>query len=267
MMAFSVLLAMVVALVVSLRTPATAVQSSWVDPLSSETKAAQGKKNEFDPGKKLEIDDEPRQEPRKELRQEEPKPRSGFTPRKEEPASSFLEGVFQRRGPDLWPVSNAGWQLPTTKELDQADDDRYYGWESDAIMTLTIEALGLHDVPVFDSIEEEDLQRGVVHVPDTAYPWDRDKQKNVFIAGHRVGFSEASSRMVFFNLDELQSGDEILLEDRSGNDYKYRVKDLFKVRPEDVWVTGTLKDRDLLTLQTCTYPDLEDRLIVRADRL
>ncbi len=262
MLAFSVLLAMVVALVVSLRTPATAVQSSWVDPLAVETKAAQEKKNKFDPGKKLVIDDEPR----KEVRQEEPKPRSKPAPSREKPASS-KKPAFQRRAPDLKPVSNAGWQQPTTKELDQANDDRYYDWESDAVMTLTIDAIGLHDVPVIDSLAEEALQRGVIHVPDTAYPWDSEKQKNVFLAGHRVGFTEATSRMVFFNLDELQSGDKILLEDRSGNDYEYRVKELFKVSPTDAWVADTLKDRDLLTLQTCTYPDLQDRLIVRADRV
>ncbi len=258
MVAFSVLLAMVVGLVVSLRTPATAVQSSWADPLAAETKAAQERKNKFDPGKKLEIDDEPRQE--------EPKASSEPAPSREEPASS-KKPAPQRRAPDLKPVSDAGWQLPTSNELDQANDGRYYDQESDAVMTLTIDAVGLHDVPVIDSLDEEALGRGVIHVPDTAYPWDSENQKNVFLAGHRVGFSEANSRMVFFNLDELQSGDRILLEDRSGNDYEYRVKELFKVSPTDAWVADTLEDRDLLTLQTCTYPDLEDRLIVRADRV
>ena len=260
MMAFSVLLAVAVALVVSLRAPTPAVQASRLDPLSVETRAAQWVKNKFDPGKKLVIDDEPSQE--------EPETRPEPAPQNVKSAPSTASSKSPtpwRRGPDLRPVSKAGWQLPTKKELSQVSKPRYFGSESDAVMTLTIDALGLHDVPVFDSTKEEDLERGVVHVPDTAFPWDKEKQKNVFLAGHRVGFSKANSRMVFFNLDELKSGDEILLKDRSGNDYKYRVKELFKVHPQDTWVTGSLKDQDLLTLQTCTYPDLEDRLIVRAE--
>jgi hypothetical protein len=37
------------------------------------------------------------------------------------------------------------------------------------------------------------------------------------------------------------------------------------VYPEDAWVTGARTDEDLLTLQTCTSPDLQERLIVRVE--
>jgi len=33
------------------------------------------------------------------------------------------------------------------------------------------------------------------------------------------------------------------------------------------WVVDPVRDRDILTLQTCTYPKLDDRLIVRAERI
>jgi sortase A len=40
------------------------------------------------------------------------------------------------------------------------------------------------------------------------------------------------------------------------------------VGPEDDWVTGRVKGRDLLTLQTCTpIPTFHKRLIVRAERI
>ncbi len=133
-------------------------------------------------------------------------------------------------------------------------------------MTLTIEPLELYDVPAIDSYNEEVLSQGVMHIPDTAFPWDRSNQKNVFLAGHRVGLPGTDGRLLFFNLDQLKSGDTIVLKDRSGNAYKYRVTDIFKVEPHDAWVADTLVGRDLLTLQTCTYPTFEDRLIVRADR-
>ena len=259
MMSLAVLCAVAAAVfMVGIRAPLPAVQAAQLDPLSSETKAAQWVKNKFNPGKKLVLDDEPSQG--------DPEPGPEIAPQQGQPAASSGKSAPRRRAADPKPaVSDAGWQLPTKQELSQVGEPRYFQPESDAVMNLTIEALGLHDVPVFDSTKEEDLERGVVHVPDTAYPWDDKKQKNVFLAGHRVGFSEANSRMVFFNLNELKSGDEILLKDRSGNEYKYRVTELFKVHPADTWVTGTIKDKDLLTLQTCTYPDLEDRLIVRAE--
>ena len=133
-------------------------------------------------------------------------------------------------------------------------------------MTLTIEALGLYDVPVLDSFDEDVLNRGAMHIPDTAYPRDSSDQKNVFIAGHRVGLPGADGRLLFFALDQLNPNDEIDLKDRDGNTYKYRVAETFKVGPNDAWVADTLVGRDLLTLQTCTYPTFEDRLIVRADR-
>jgi sortase A len=40
------------------------------------------------------------------------------------------------------------------------------------------------------------------------------------------------------------------------------------VGSEDRWVTGRVRGRDLLTLQTCTpIPTFEKRLIVRAERI
>ncbi len=48
--------------------------------------------------------------------------------------------------------------------------------------------------------------------------------------------------------------------------YKYRVIESFVAKPNDSWVMGEVRDRDLLTLQTCTGPDYSQRLRVRADR-
>jgi len=50
--------------------------------------------------------------------------------------------------------------------------------------------------------------------------------------------------------------------------YKYRVIESFVAKPNDSWVMGQVRDRDLLTLQTCTpVPTFEKRLIVRAERI
>jgi sortase A len=90
----------------------------------------------------------------------------------------------------------------------------------------------------------------------------------VYLAGHRLGYYGTSSRLVFFNLNELKKRDTVILEDRSGKTYEYRVSEAFVVDPNDVWVIGQVRARDIVTLQTYTpIPTLDKRLIVRADRI
>jgi sortase A len=135
-------------------------------------------------------------------------------------------------------------------------------------MGLTIEALGLQDVPVFDSDSESALAQGVIHEPETSLPWSNTAQRNVFLAGHYLGYRGTSSRLVFYNLGELRRGDRVVLKDREGEAYHYRVSEVFVVDPTDVWVMGKEVGRDMVTLQTCTpYPTFHERLIVRADRV
>ena len=135
-------------------------------------------------------------------------------------------------------------------------------------MGLTVPALELYDVPVFDSDAPMALAEGVGHVPETSLPWSPTPQRNVYIAGHRMGYRGTWSRMVFYNLNRLQEGDEVLLEDRRGRTYEYRVSEVFLAGPEESWVMGQVRGRDMVTLQTCTpIPTFEKRLIVRADRV
>ena len=135
-------------------------------------------------------------------------------------------------------------------------------------MGLTIEAMGIHDAPVFDSDGRWALANGVAHNPQTSLPWSQGAQRNVYLAGHRMGYRGTWSRMIFYNLHKLGKGDEILLKDRAGTSYRYRVSEVLVVDPTDSWVMGQVRGRDMVTLQTCTpYPTFEKRLIVRADRV
>ena len=60
----------------------------------------------------------------------------------------------------------------------------------------------------------------------------------------------------------------MLLKARGGRSHRYRVTEKFVVGPDDSWVMGQVRGRDLVTLQTCTpVPTFEKRLIVRADRV
>jgi sortase A len=135
-------------------------------------------------------------------------------------------------------------------------------------MGLTIEALGIYDAPVFNSDGRWALANGVAHNPQTSLPWSPTPQRNVYLAGHLMGYRGTWSRMIFYNLDKLKRGDEVVLRDRSGTSYRYRVSEVFITDPTDVWVMGQVRGRDMVTLQTCTpYPTFEKRLIVRADRV
>ncbi len=165
-------------------------------------------------------------------------------------------------------AQGGGWSEPTQGELEKANRARRYDLLPGAIMGLTIEALGIHDAPVFDSDSQWALAKGVAHNPQTSLPWSQSAQRNVYLAGHRMGFRGTWSRMIFYNLHKLKRGDKVLLKDRAGRSYRYRVSEVFIADPKDVWVMGQVRGRDMVTLQTCTpIPTFQKRLIVRADRV
>ncbi len=164
------------------------------------------------------------------------------------------------------PVVPEDWPRPSGEEVSEARGPRYYTPDGSADLALTVEAIGLYDVPVISSSAEEALDRGVIHIPQTPMPWEERAQKNVYLAGHRLGYPGTGSRLVFYDLDKLARGDAVILEDRSGNAYEYRVSEVFVVEPNADWAVDPVRGRDMVTLQTCTMPDFENRLIVRADR-
>jgi sortase A len=159
------------------------------------------------------------------------------------------------------------WPEPTSEQVTSAEEPRYYQPQSDADMTLTIEALGLYDMPILSSASLEVLEIGLMHEPETSLPWDGGAQRNVFIAAHYLGWPGTASHLVFYNLDKLRRGDEVVLEGNQDRAYRYRVSEAFEATPEDSWVMGQEHGRDMLTLQTCVPPPtFEDRLVIRADR-
>jgi len=104
-----------------------------------------------------------------------------------------------------------------------------------------------------------------VHLLGTGNPWDREA--NVYIAGHRLGFPGTDSWLSFWDLNVLGKGDRIYLRDAAGDRYVYRVFEVFVVGPNDVSVTRPMPGRNILSLQTCTLPDYSERLIVQARKV
>ena len=190
--------------------------------------------------------------------------RSGKEPRQEELKTRARSAAASDPAPRL---AATEWTRPSREEVASTGKPRNFAPDPNAEMTLSARALGLYNMPVTSSDRREDLDNGLVHVPETSRPWDEGGQKNVFIAGHYLGAPQTTSRLAFYNLHKLKKGDELVLEDGRGQAYKYRVSEKLAVEPGDSWAMGEVRDRDMVTLQTCIPPDFGKRLLVRADRV
>ncbi len=262
MMLSAVSLALVVALVVSLsgvEEPASEVAS--VEPLAAEVKEA--REREFNPGQKLEIPDTPSEKTSGKSREEQPA-KSPAEPSEVLPSETLPSEALPA---EVLTAGSEDWPLPSEDEVSSAEAPRYYPPRNDAELSLTVESVGLYDVPVIDSISQQALDNGVIHVPQTPMPWEEREQKNVYLAGHRLGFPGTGSRLVFYNLDKLSAGDSITLKDSQGSPYEYQVSEVFVVDPNADWAVDPVRGRDMVTLQTCTFPNFENRIIIRADRV
>ncbi len=182
---------------------------------------------------------------------------NGETPKYED---WYEEG--SEKSPDKLATSNSSsaGAIPAVKPFNFGRDP---GGPEDKTLYLSVPKLGLTDVPVFDSVSKEKLKESVVHVPATGFPWQ--KGANTYIAGHRLGYEGTGSYLVFYYLDQLAEGDEIILRDSANATYRYRVAGQEVVSPDNVEVMDTVEDRSLVTLQTCTLPEYEERLIVQGE--
>jgi sortase A len=200
--------------------------------------------------------------PKQKVKAAEPQPK----PEPAEPASKPTAQPEPQQ--QVLPVAKQNWPMPSEEEISTASQPRHYNLPSGAVMGLTIPAIGLYDVPVYDSASQWALDNGISHIPETSLPWSPTPQRNVYLAGHRLGWPGTWSHLVFYNLDKLGAGDTIILKDRQGHSYQYRVSETFVTDPGDSWVMGQVAGRDMVTLQTCTpIPTFNKRLVVRADRV
>jgi sortase A len=184
------------------------------------------------------------------------------------PPSESSSRTAQDQSRQSLPVDDYNYPLPTDEQLRAANQPRHYNLPPGAIMSLSINTLELRNVPVISSDTTRALDQGVIHLPGTSYPWSDTPERNVYLAGHRLGWPGTGSHLVFYRLNELRGGERVTLRGPQGSRYHYRVIESLVVGTEDDWVTGRVRGRDMLTLQTCTpIPTFEKRLIVRAERI
>ena len=132
-------------------------------------------------------------------------------------------------------------------------------------LMLTVPRLGLKDVKVGDSPDQSYLDwEGIMHLSGTGFPYQ--KGSNTYIAAHAIGYAESRVTYAFRALEDMKKGDRVTVRDASGKTYKYRVYERMIVDPDDFWVTRPVKDKKIISLQTCwPEPSFEKRLIVRAE--
>ena len=121
-------------------------------------------------------------------------------------------------------------------------------------------------VPYARGTDENTFRNHVgVHIRGTGFPWQR--QANVYIAGHRLGYVGTPSWLGFWDLNVVDVGDKIFVTDAMGSRYVHKVYKDIIVEPTDVYVTRPVKGKNILTLQTCTLPNYSRRLIIQAERV
>lgn len=160
----------------------------------------------------------------------------------------------------------AGFNVPEVDTTQEQESEVIEGPE-DRTLKVTIPAMARVDnatVPDADGDDEEALGgHAAIHLKGTGFPWQ--EEANVYLAGHRLGYPGTDSFLGFWDLDNLQGGDAIYVEDADGEEYIYKVFRSFVVDPTDLSVVETVPGRNVMTLQTCTLPDYSERLIVQAE--
>ncbi|HET7480159.1 MAG TPA: class E sortase [Rubrobacteraceae bacterium] len=138
---------------------------------------------------------------------------------------------------------------------------------SDPTLKLTIpkmERIKDRKIPVGEGTDEALLrENAAIHLKGTGNPWE--KEANVYIAGHRLGYSGTGSYLAFYDIDKLKDGDQIYLTDADGQKYTYKVFKTMVVKPTDLYVLNPVKGKNIVSLQACTLPDYSNRVIVQAE--
>jgi sortase A len=146
------------------------------------------------------------------------------------------------------------WFPGTTALLEGQNSIKYY--------TITVPRLKIYDAQV--EVGGDDLDKSLIHYQGTSLP---GQNGNAIIFGHSAlpqFFKPTSYLSVFAKLPTMQAGDEIIVN-FDGISYKFKVEEMFEVKPTDIEVLAQKFDDSYLTLVTCVPPGtILRRLIVRA---
>ena len=157
--------------------------------------------------------------------------------------------------------------VATNQESTQQPQSQATSIPEDTTLKVTVPKLARVDnasIPDSEGDDEEMLKNyAAIHLRGTGFPWEEGA--NVYIAGHRLGYPGYPSFLAFYDLDNLEKGDDIFVEDANGKKYTYKVSDIIEAEPTDLYLIDPVPGRNIVTLQTCTLPDYAKRLLVRGE--
>lgn len=117
-------------------------------------------------------------------------------------------------------------------------------------------------LPVYHSVDESVLTKGIGHIPKTAFPIGGEGNHSV-LTGH-TGLPSAE---LFTDLEEVKEGDRFYVH-IAGEVVAYEVDQILVVLPEEVDGIMPVAGKDYCTLVTCTpYGINSHRLLVRGYRI
>lgn len=136
------------------------------------------------------------------------------------------------------------------------------GLHSDDVLGI-LEIPAIHvRLPICEGVTEQVLQKGIGHI-ETSSPLGGGKGTHCLLAGHR-GLPEAE---LLTRLGEVKEGELFYIE-TSYDKYTYQVCEIKVIKPEETGGLGVQKDRELVSLITCTpYGINTHRLVVTGERL
>jgi len=115
---------------------------------------------------------------------------------------------------------------------------------------------------IYHTIEENVLQKGIGHVPETHLPVG-GKNTHCVLAGH-TGLPSAK---LLTNIDHLKVGDRFYIHVLN-EVLEYKIDDVSVVEPDEVSSLNVISGKDCVTLVTCTpYGVNSHRLLVRGVRV
>lgn len=147
---------------------------------------------------------------------------------------------------------------PPVEVKDDQDIQATTGYTEDVIATIEIPVLDIH-YPIYDKATPENLNHGVARVEGTSFPTG-GKSTNSVLAAH----ANHSYQEWFTNINKLHKNDLIIINSFKETLY-YSVYDMEIIEPSQVEKLAIIKDKDIVTLLTCTIGG-KQRVIVYAER-
>lgn len=153
--------------------------------------------------------------------------------------------------------------------IDPFDNEEYDGYydikgidKNEVFAYLIIPKLDMKK-PIYLDATYKHLDLGVAQVEGTSLPLGGKSTRSV-IAGHRGWWGD----LMFYNIEKLEVGDEILIDGRSGL-LKYKVTGQEIIDPSDWEKVLPIEGRDMVTLLTChpKRPPRPKRLLINAERV